>query len=147
MRLGRIVSAALVALAVTVSVGSVAQADTGPTAAAACAPAERQAWLGDFSGTYLMDENGHTGPMSISLFVEGGELRAVINSSVADYDAYVDNGYARTYPNDYSNFTATSATCGGDGTVIAFSGDWSYHYNPGICWSCWIGGTFEVSRS
>ncbi|MCT2587605.1 hypothetical protein [Actinophytocola gossypii] len=146
MRLKRIVSASLLALAAVVTAGPVAQADPGSAPTASCAPAERQSWLGDFRGTWTMDEDGQTGTMSISLFVEGGEMRAVINSSNIAYDAYVDDGYARTYPNNYSNFTATAATCDSGGAVTSFSGTWEYHYNPGICWSCWIFGTFEVSR-
>jgi hypothetical protein len=149
MRLGKMTAALLLLVAAILVPATAAQATTGQPAVSACAPTAESAWLGTFSGPHqwTLSLDGSTGvsQIQVEVFQDGGQLKVRRNGYVG-WVATTGGLLHISENHPILGLETTSATCGGDGAVAAFSGTWFYHYFWPECWGCYYWGTFDVTR-
>lgn len=149
MRLGKMTAALLLLAGAVLAPAATAQAAVGQAAASACAPTAEGPWLGTYSGPHQWTRgiDGATGvsELAFDVFQQDGQLKVRRNGFVG-WAATTGGLLHISENNPILRLEATSATCGGDGAVVAFSGTWYYHYFWPECWGCYYWGTFDVTR-
>lgn len=145
MKLGKIAAVVTMIVSVLVPATATATATTAGTTSAACAPTQQAKWVGNYRGPHEDESTWNTGTTTIDvqLTVQNGQFRFVRYG--LSQRAVINGGYARTSGGGNDWFYATSATCAGDGTVQTFSGRYAHQFDV-FCFSCVVGGDFEVGR-